>query len=254
MSNENLTTRSPRLSLGQAFYPIASVLLMGVMLIGFAPFYLHGQAYGNHPLPAPVRSFLILHGAGMSAWGVIFMVQTCLIRGSQRSLHRYLGGLSAVLAVVLFVSGFLLAIRMVQTSPAGLMLGNLTPRQFMAIPVVNILCFAGFVAAGLFARRNRAFHRPMMLLATLSIMSAAISRIDSVSHWYQSTAWASWFGPFFGMLVLGLLLLVLQSLMTRSLDRRYLTGYLLLVAGSYGGNWLTTASLWAGISGVLLGV
>lgn len=254
MFTANLTTRSPRLSLGQTFYPIAAVLLIGVMLIGFAPFYLHGQAYGNHPLPAPVRSFLILHGAGMSAWAVLFMIQTCLIRGGQRSLHRYLGGLSAVLAAILFVSGFLLAIRMVQTSPAGLMVGNLTPRQFMAIPVVNILCFAGFVTAGLSARRNRAFHRAMMLLATLSIMSAAISRIDSVSHLYQSTMWASWFGPFFGMLVSGLLLLVLQSLMTRHLDRSYLTGYLLLVAGCYGGNWLTTARVWTGISAALLGL
>jgi hypothetical protein len=71
-----------------------------------------------------------------------------------------------------------------------------------------------------------------MLLATLATLSAAISRIDFITMLYQGTVWQRLFGPFFGMLVLGGLFLVISLLVNRRLDYWYAGGYAVLVAGA----------------------
>ena len=100
----------------------------------------------------------------------------------------------------------------------------------MAVPIIGILTFAGFVIAGVAARWRSDIHRPMMLLATLAAMPAAISRIDFLSALYRSTVWETVFGPFLGMLVIGALLPVGRWLLTRSFDRWYAAGYTILAA------------------------
>jgi len=51
----------------------------------------------------------------------------------------------------------------------------------MAIPLISILIFGVFVAIGVWYRRRPEIHRPMMLLATLSIVAAATDRITGLS-------------------------------------------------------------------------
>ena len=65
----------------------------------------------------------------------------------------------------------------------------------------------------------------MMLLATLSVLSAAINRIDVINSVYQGTALETIFGPFFAVLALGLIFLIAHTLLTRSLSRPFAIGY-----------------------------
>lgn len=61
------------------FYSVCAAVLLIVMGIGFLPFYANGKAYGGHDLPRPIYTLTILHGVGMTAWALLFQLQTSLI-------------------------------------------------------------------------------------------------------------------------------------------------------------------------------
>jgi len=106
---------------------------------------------------------------------------------------------------------------------------NLNRVHFMAIPMFAILTFGAFVAVGIRHRRRAEIHRPMMLLATLSIIPAATDRITGLPELYAASTWGSLFGPFFIALVVGTLSLIAKSLLTRSLDRCFAAGFAVLI-------------------------
>lgn len=95
----------------------------------------------------------------------------------------------------------------------------------MAIPIFAILTFGVFAAIGFLQRRRAEIHRPMMLLATLSIIPAATDRITGLPELYAASLWAPLFGPFLTALIVGTLFLVGKSLLTQSLDRWFAVGY-----------------------------
>jgi len=202
------------------------------MIIGFLPFYLGGKAYGGHDLPRPIQTLTLFHGAGMTAWVLLFQVQTWLMVTGRHEFHKMLGRVSAVLALTLVFLGWRMAIESTLISPPDLRIAGLLPRQFMIVPVFNILAFAALILAGLSLRRHPQAHRPLMLLATLATLSAAISRIDFITMLYQGTVWQRLFGPFFGMLVLGGVFLGGSWLVNRRLDHWYAGGYVVLIGGA----------------------
>jgi hypothetical protein len=207
------------------FYLGASVLLLTLMFLGFRQFYLHGRAYPDRELAPPIRTLLILHGIGMSSWVLLFVVQPLLIVAGNRRVHRLIGRIGAGLAAIIVILGFRLGIESTLLSPPDLKIWGLTPKQFLAVPVISILIFAGFVILGISKRGQPKAHRPMMLLATLAIIPAAVSRIDFLNSLYSGTVWEAIFGPFFITLVIGALLLATKWLLTRPLNLWLTWGY-----------------------------
>jgi hypothetical protein len=121
---------------------------------------------------------------------------------------------------------------------------GLTPKQFMAVPIIGISIFAGCVFVGVWNRRRPEAHRPIMLLATLAAMPAADSRIDFISILYHDTVWEKVFGPFFATLMVGVFLLITKWLVTRSLNRWFAMGYVGLVVSSALIMQLATTTAW----------
>jgi uncharacterized membrane protein YozB (DUF420 family) len=222
--------------------------LLILMVIGFLPFYLDGKAYGGHDLPRPIHTLTIFHGVGMTAWVLLFQIQTLLMATGRHEFHKMMGRVGAFLALAVVILGWQIAIHSTLISPPDLRIAGLSPRQFMIVPVFNILAFGALTLAGLLLRRQPQAHRPLMLLATLATLSAAISRIDFVTLLYQGTVWQRIFGPFFGMLVLGGLFLVIGLLVNRKLDRWYVGGYAVLVAGAALTLSLAQTQLWDAIA------
>jgi hypothetical protein len=245
---ENSVSRNP----ARLFYTAAAALLLALMILGFQHFYLHGKAYPGRELAPPIRTLLILHGIGMSAWMLLFLVQSLLIVADNRRIHRMLGRIGAGLAAGIVILGFRLGIEATLISPPELRIWGLSPKQFMAVPIVSVLIFAGFVGIGVWQRRRPEVHRPMMLLASLAAMSAAVSRIDAISDLYRGTVWESLFGPFFSTLAIGAFLLVIKWGLTRSFSRPFALGYAGLVAANVGIIQLATTSAWDGIASYLL--
>ncbi|WP_157385815.1 hypothetical protein [Methylosarcina fibrata] len=226
------------------FYPGVSVLLLILMFLGFRQFYLYGKAYPGRELAPPIRTLLILHGIGMTSWMVLFVAQPLLILAGNRRVHRLLGRIGAGLAAVMVVLSFRLGIESTLLSPPDLRIWGLASKQFLAVPIISILIFSGFVILGVSKRRQPEVHRSMMLLATLAVMSAAVSRIDFLNSLYQGTIWEAVFGPFFTTLAIGALFLAVKWLPTRSLNPWLVWGYGGLVLSDALIMQLATTGVW----------
>lgn len=229
MSSREARAESPRRSDPvRLLYAAAALLLFALMLLGFQQFYLHGRAYPAHPLAPPIRTWLIVHGVAMTLWVVTFVAQSLLIVGGGRRLHMAVGPFAVALAVAMVVLGLWLPIQTTRFEP-DITLWGLNRIHFMAISMIAILTFGAFVAVGLRYRRRAEIHRPMMLLATLSIIPAATDRITGLPNVYAASLLGPLFGPFLTAMVIGILFLAAKSLLTRSWDRWFATGLAVLI-------------------------
>ena len=161
----------------------------------------------------------------MSLWMLLSLVQPSLVASGNRRLHMALGRIAAVIAVCLVVLGLKLGIAACKTAPPGLMYGPMTPKQFMAVPVLNIVLFALFVTVGVLSRKRPAIHKPMMFLASLTVVAAAIGRMDFLNHLYAGTIWERLFGVFFFLVLIAGVFVLAKCIVFRKFDRWLVAGY-----------------------------
>ncbi len=227
--NNATTNSSNKPVVERYFYFIAIALLLVLTVAGFQLFYFHGMAYPGRPLTPPIRSLVITHGVAMSLWMLLMLAQPFLIVSGNRRLHMALGKVAAVIAACLVGLGLKLGIASCKVSPPDLMHGPLTPKQFMLVPVGAIILFALFVVAGVWWRKRPEIHKPMMFLASLTAVGAAIARIDYFNHLYAGTVWQKIFGDLFFTLVVGAVLVIAKCVVFRKFDRWLAAGYGVLV-------------------------
>jgi hypothetical protein len=90
-----------------SFFLVAHGVLLLIVLVGFAPsFYLRSTFPHVHQLPV----FLHVHGAVLTGWFVLTVVQGWLIRSQRYRLHRKLGYFAAAYAAVVIMFGTLAAL------------------------------------------------------------------------------------------------------------------------------------------------
>ena len=246
------------------FHSGAALVLCALVFAGFHRFYTQGQAYPGRELAPPIRTLLIVHGTGMTAWMLLAIVQPLLVALRNMRLHRTLGTIGALLALAITVPGWLVGTASARIAPPDMRIWGLTPPQFMIVPIGSLVLFAGFVAAGIWARRRPDVHRPMMFLATLSAASAGIGRIDALNELYAGTIFDRLLGPFFTTLAVGGLLLAARCVLTRAVgrtvgravgrtsERPFVLGFAVLVAANAAMVQLATSELWAVVARALL--
>ena len=234
------------------FYSGAAGLILMMMFWGFMQYYLHGKAFGGREIAPPMRTLVMFHGIAMTAWVVLFLVQPLLIAGGSRKRHMMLGRVGAVLAIAMIVLGWRMGIQSARLTPPVVRIWGVAPNQFLIVPLGTIVLFGLFVAAGVYYRRRPEIHRPMMLMATLLVIPAAVSRIAPLSALYENTSLRVVFGPYLWTLVFATLLLLAKWAMTRSFDRWFAMAYGCLVA-AYMLTWhLATTRAWERVAGMLL--
>ncbi|MBO9682675.1 MAG: hypothetical protein J7502_08425 [Flavisolibacter sp.] len=224
-----ITTSIPsRLNTERILYAIAGGVLFMLMLLGFQQFYLHGKAFPDHPIFPPLKGVIIAHGLSMTCWMVLFVVQTLLVVTNQFRTHMLLGffGIAVAISVVIFSSWTAIATTRLEPE---LIRQGLNRKQFMIVPLSDMLKFGVLVSIALWNRSRPEIHRPMMLLATLTMISAATGRIPAINNLYVATIWGQWFGAFFPKLVIGLVFLFVKTLFTQRFDR-WLAGGLTMLA------------------------
>ena len=167
------TVARPRINFDRRFYLGAGLVALGLVFWGFAPTYYLKLFFGSPELPARLH----IHGAIMSSWLVLFFVQAYLISARRVSVHRRLGLLGVLIAALVVVAGttttFDAAAREVgrHSAEAGLRV------TVLGLEIVQMVLFAGFVAAAIVMRRRPDSHKRYMLLATACMMPSAFSRI-----------------------------------------------------------------------------
>jgi hypothetical protein len=210
--------------------------MLVLTVIGFSHFYLRGQAYPGRPLTPEIRGVLIAHGVSMSAWILLFVIQPWLIAARRHRAHMLLGRLGAVLAAVVVVLGVWTAFAGARVASVEMRWFGMNANQFIAIPLISVGLFGGFVAASISMRRRPQIHKALVLIGTLSAMSAPLGRIDTLTNLYVSTIFERAFSAFPATLALGLILLAVKFALERSLDRAMAIGIAVLTAAY----WLTS--------------
>jgi hypothetical protein len=155
------------------FFTSMSVLMLAIVLVGFAPsYFLRGAVFSHQP------SLLVhLHGAVFSSWIFLFVIQSSLISAKNIRLHRKLGVLGAVIAGLMVILGVLAPFG---TIHRGVPLPPVfTPESFLIGNVFGILFFGAFVGFAIWKRNNRIVHKRLMLIANAMLMSPALGRMTS---------------------------------------------------------------------------
>lgn len=152
------------------FFTGMTIALVLTVFAGFArTFYL--RPYFD---PRPLMPLLILHGIVFTSWLALFLTQTTLIATKRTRTHRRLGIFGGVLAVLMIVIGTTTAI--VRAKACAAPVGP-SPLVFLTIPLGDMLVFANLVGAAFYFRRRVDVHKRLMLLATISILPAAVARL-----------------------------------------------------------------------------
>ena len=158
------------------FYLAFILVIFGAVLLGFSrTFFLRTLFPEWVELHAPKEPFFLLHGTIVAAWFVVLIAQSSLITAGRVDLHRRLGTLSMGLAAAVLVFGVAAAV-IAARRPTGFVDVSTPPQVFLAIPLLGLLQYAVFVTLAYRKRGNAQTHKRLMLLASLSILSAAIIR------------------------------------------------------------------------------
>ena len=155
-----------------AFFPAMSSLLVVLVFLGFAPtYYLRPESAG------PIPAYLHVHGAAMTIWFLLLLVQTALIATRRRAVHRQLGLFGAGVAAVIVALNPLV----VAWSVPNLLAVNKSTQLTALIVVADLLLIAIFlvlVGLAIRLRRSPETHSRMLLLASLAVSGPALGRLS----------------------------------------------------------------------------
>lgn len=200
------------------FYTCMAAAVVTTVFAGFARTYFLRPYFD----PQPLMPLLHLHGLVFTLWVALFLTQTALVAAKRTDIHRRLGIVGAVLALLMLIIGSATAIiraKVVNGTP-----GTPSPLIFLVVPLGDMLVFALLVGAGFYFRRRPAAHKRLMLLAMIAILPAAVARLPF--------AFIRQAGPlaFFGLSDLFIVPCLLYDLISRGrFHRATVLGGLLLV-------------------------
>lgn len=168
----NATPLHPQDPARHPLYGTLAVAALAIAFGGFAPsFYL--KVFGESP---PLPALLHVHGVVMTLWLLLFLAQVRLAAAGRTNLHRRLGVAAACVAVLVVAVGVATAL---EGARRGVSPG-LPPLVFLAIPLGVVVVFAAFVTAALLLRHRPDWHKRLMLLATLGLLTPAIARLPLI--------------------------------------------------------------------------
>ncbi|HKP38330.1 MAG TPA: hypothetical protein VJT71_15835 [Pyrinomonadaceae bacterium] len=152
------------------FYTGMAVAVLITVFFGFSrTFYLRPYFQTQ-----PLIKLLIVHGVVFSSWLVLFIVQTSLVAARRIRTHMSLGIAGGVIASLMVIIGTVTAIvRAKGPSP----IPGVNPLSFLTIPLGDMLIFAILVGSAFYFRRRADTHKRLMLLASISILPAAVARL-----------------------------------------------------------------------------
>ncbi|ALH79498.1 hypothetical protein [Sphingopyxis macrogoltabida] len=153
----------------ELFWHRMAIGLAIFIVFGFLQFALRGFV---DPVAAPF--WVHAHGVAMLAWLGLLMVQPTLVSRDNLPLHRKLGWAGATLALAITALG-------VFTGVASLVLNRFppffSPPYFLALTTIEALAFGAMVWAAVRRRHTTAWHRRLMIGATIIILEPALGRL-----------------------------------------------------------------------------
>ena len=153
------------------FYIGMSVAILITVFAGFSRTYYLRPYFTS----APLMPLLHLHGLVFTSWLALFVTQTTLVAAHRTDIHRRLGVAGGVLAVLMILVGVTTAV--VRAKQGATPVPGASPLGFLVVPLGDMFVFAILIGAGFYFRRRPDVHKRLMMLATISILAAAVARL-----------------------------------------------------------------------------
>ena len=125
---------------------------------------------------------LWFHPGVFSAWIVLFIAQSALVRIPKVRVHRALGWFGAALAATMIVSGLKVSVVMVRFEITVLRRVNVA--SFLSVLWCDLIIFGACMALAIYFRKRPEYHRRLVFLATCQMMQAAFVRLPYIGQNY----------------------------------------------------------------------
>lgn len=120
------------------------------------------------------RALVHVHALIFMGWVAIFVGQSWLATQGPVALHRRLGLLAAMWAMLMIIVGCWITVDVIQR---GITPFFFQPQHFLIANPVNVLCFGVVIAAALRLRRHSEWHMRLQICAMATIMGPAFGRL-----------------------------------------------------------------------------
>ena len=164
-----MATISGRIAREETFYQKMAAGLAAFILFAFAQFAARGFVdYRQVPL------IVHFHGAAMTSWLLLLVVQATLAQRMDLATHRRLGwfGLALTLAIPPLAIATCVTVLRAHAFPPFF-----TASFFLVLVTVESLVFAGLVVAAIAMRRRTDWHRRLMIGAAILLLEPAFGRL-----------------------------------------------------------------------------
>lgn len=163
--------------LDKYFYFAMAVLIAIITTYGF-----HFTILSNLVEAAVPRPWIVwVHATVFTAWLVLFVVQSGLVRLRRVSWHRTLGWLGLVIGGAMPLLGCATAIVMDRFRFQRLHADPTYEANFLILQLNDMLLFTVFFGLAALWRKKPQLHRRLMLIATWGLTSAAFGRFPSAA-------------------------------------------------------------------------
>ncbi len=154
----------------ERFYVRIAAACLVVAVVGFTPTYWLPLFRGTLNVPAISH----VHAAVFYSWTLLFLAQTWLAANRKLTRHREWGVVGVALATTMVFVGMAAAITSLKQSTAE-GFGEAV-RAFTVIPVSGLVFFVVLFTLALMKVRQPETHKRLMLVATVSLLQAAVGR------------------------------------------------------------------------------
>src|SRR5277367_183468 len=134
--------------LGRQFYFCVALLMAGLSVWGFSQTVDARLLHAKPPRPL----LLWFHGAAFSAWIVLFIAQSALVRVRKVRVHRTLGWFGAALAATMVVSSFSISVVMFRFDRT--VLHGKDVSSFLSILWCDMIVFGALMALAIYFRKR----------------------------------------------------------------------------------------------------
>jgi hypothetical protein len=155
---------------GDQFYVHMAIACAVVAVVGFAPTYWSPFLRGTLDV-APITH---LHALFFYGWLALLIAQTRLAARGQLTRHRELGVAGVALATGMCFVGITIGIHSIKEHATTGFAD--AARAFSIVPFSGIALFAVLFACSLVNVRRPDLHKRLMLVATISLLQAAVGR------------------------------------------------------------------------------
>jgi hypothetical protein len=231
----------PRTTAPRRLYVGLAVLAIVIAAVGFWPAYFGPLVAGT----AEKTPIVHLHAAVYVGWLALFLTQVTLAATGRVAAHMKIGRIAIGYGVLVIVVGlltafarFALRVRAGEVAEGGAQLLG---------PLLDMLVFAPAFAAAIYYRRKPELHKRLMVVATTSLLIAAVGRMQFLGATPGRFLWVYliWTAPI-------LLAMAHDFWRQRKVHPVYVLGLVVIVLeGPFGRRPAGQSDTWQSISGWL---